>query len=284
MLEDYTQAQVERLGHIDFQLYFLGELNRNSLIHRFKIKEAAASRDVALYKKLAPNNAWYDTKAKAYRKSSEFKPLFDHSFMQSIESIAFGTNSSAFSPDTPFVCFETASRISKPNTELVSKISQAIYQNKAASLIYNSITSGKTARVIIPFALVDSGKRWHVRAYDRLKERFSDFVINRISEFEILEDEEIDKNETYLHDEQWQRLVNLELTAHPSIKHQETIEKEYSMTDGVLTVKLRAALVGYFLNYWSIDITSDHSLDPNKHQLWLQNSQSIYGVENIHLA
>lgn len=284
MLEQFTQAQVERLGLIDFQLYFLGELNRNSLIQRFKIKEAAASRDVALYKKLAPKNTWYDTKAKAYRKSSEFTPLFDHSFMQSIESIAFGTNSSAFAPETPFVCVETASRISRPDTGLVSEISQAIYQQKAASLVYNSITSGKSARIIIPFALVDSGKRWHVRAYDRLKGRFSDFVINRVSKFEILENEKINKEETYLHDEQWQRLVSLELTPHPNIKHKETIEKEYSMTDGVLKIKLRAALVGYFLNYWSIDITSDHSFDPNKHQLWLQNNQSIYGVENIHLA
>ena len=180
MFSKFTQAQVERLGHIDFHLYFLGELNRNSLIERFKIKEAAASRDVALYKRLAPHNIWYDTKFKAYKASSQFSPLFDHSFMHSIESVAYGTNSNAFTPEVPFVCFENAAKITKSNMALVADISKAIYQKKALKISYLSVSSGKSERIIVPFALVDSGKRWHVRAYDRQKMRCSDFVINRI--------------------------------------------------------------------------------------------------------
>ena len=38
------------------------------------------------------------------------------------------------------------------------------------------MTSGKTQRVIVPFALVDTGLRWHVRAYDRKRNGFRDFL------------------------------------------------------------------------------------------------------------
>jgi hypothetical protein len=65
-LEKVSQAQRERLFHIDFKLFFLGSVNRTDLVSRFGIKEAAASRDLSLYKELASKNIEYDTKAKTY--------------------------------------------------------------------------------------------------------------------------------------------------------------------------------------------------------------------------
>ncbi len=53
-LGDLSQAQQERLFHIDFKLRFLGAVNRNDLVNRFGIKAAAATRDISLYKELAP--------------------------------------------------------------------------------------------------------------------------------------------------------------------------------------------------------------------------------------
>lgn len=74
-LEDISQAQQERLFHIDFKLRFLGAVNRNDLVSRFGIKAAAATRDIALYKELASHNLTYDTKAKTYIGTNQFQPL-----------------------------------------------------------------------------------------------------------------------------------------------------------------------------------------------------------------
>ena len=78
-LEDINQTQKERLFHIDFKVCFLGTIGRNDLVSRFGIKEAAATRDITLYKELAPKNLEYDTKAKIYARTNAFEPLFDYS-------------------------------------------------------------------------------------------------------------------------------------------------------------------------------------------------------------
>jgi hypothetical protein len=56
------------------------------------------------------------------------------------------------------------------------------------------------------------------------------------------------------------------------------------MTDGILTVRIRAAVVGYALQHWGADATPDHRLSPRQHQLWLRNREALYGVENLAIA
>ena len=56
------------------------------------------------------------------------------------------------------------------------------------------------------------------------------------------------------------------------------------MTGGELKVEIRAALVGYFLRYWSVDCSRTHALDSNQYHLALKEVESIFGVENIQLA
>ena len=77
LLDEVCQSQKERLFHIDFKLRFLGLTNRNDLVTRFGIKQAAATRDIALYKVLAPKNLSYDNKAKTYLQADKFKPYLN---------------------------------------------------------------------------------------------------------------------------------------------------------------------------------------------------------------
>ena len=72
---DINQAQRERLSHIDFKTCFLGAIGRSDLVVRFGIKEAAATRDITLYKDLAPDNLEYDTKAKIYIRAPSLNPV-----------------------------------------------------------------------------------------------------------------------------------------------------------------------------------------------------------------
>jgi hypothetical protein len=85
-------------------------------------------------------------------------------------------------------------------------------------------------------------------------------------------------------DEQWARIVDLELAPHPGVQWPKAVEADYAMTDGVLRLKTRAALAGYVLRRWSIDSSMDHRLDPAAHHLWLRNPQTLYGVESATLA
>src|SRR6266542_4193639 len=74
-----SQIQIERLAHIEFRLYFLGEVRRQDLLTRFGIAPAAATRDFALYKESCPENISFYGSTKTYTLGALFSPVFDHS-------------------------------------------------------------------------------------------------------------------------------------------------------------------------------------------------------------
>ncbi len=282
-LVDVSQAQKERLSHIDFKVCFLGTIGRNDLVNRFGIKEAAATRDIALYKNLAPHNLEYDTKAKVYTRSESFEPLFDYSSSQALAALAYGFGDDFVGTHKGFIACEMPAQLNKPSLSTLSVLTRAIHQEKATRITYRSLSSGRTTREVVPFVLVDNGLRWHIRAYDRRQSRFSDFVITRIAD-PIIVDSKIKEHETRESDIQWNRIVELEIVPHPNLKHPKTIETDYAMEHGVLNVNIRAAVAGYVLRRWNVDCSEDHSLIGPEYHLWLKNRQALYGVENLVIA
>jgi predicted DNA-binding transcriptional regulator YafY len=282
-LEEISQSQKERLFHIDFKLRFLGLINRNDLVTRFGIKQAAATRDIALYKELAPKNLVYDTKAKTYFQADKFKPLFECSGTQALSALSLGLGDDSVSQPSSLIETDIPATLNTPNLDVLAEITKAIFQEKAIKIEYRSLTSGLTKRNIAPFALVDNGLRWHIRAFDRKSESFRDFVLNRISKPKIL-DEDISKEQTREADNQWNRIVEMHLVPHPSLKHPETIETEYAIQNGILNVQMRAAVAGYVLRKWNVDCSKEHSLDGPAYHLWLKNTPTLYGVDNLRLA
>lgn len=283
-MEDVNQSQKERLAHIDFRLYFLGSIGRNDLLKRFGTKEAAATRDIALYKELAPKNLNYDTKAKLYTVARGFKPLFEYQPDRVLSALSLGFGDDIVSEHKPFVSCETPSQLSKPNLDVLAVLTRAIYNKNVVSIEYRSLSSGFTKREIIPFSLVDNGLRWHVRAYDRRRSRFTDFVITRITKPKVLVDSVVEEQEQQEADIQWTRIVELKLVAHPRLEHKETIEADYGMIDGVLDINVRAAVAGYLLRRWNVDCSAEATQEGAEYHLWLQNRQALYGVNNLVIA
>lgn len=282
-LKNISQSQQERLFHIDFKLRFLGTVSRNDLVSRFGIKAAAATRDMSLYKELAPKNLSYDTRAKTYISTEQFKPLFDYKSAQALSALCYGLGDDHVAVSSSLVLSESPTKLNFPNLDILAGITKAIHQNKALDIGYRSLSSGLNQRVIVPFALIDNGLRWHVRAYDRMRNRFTDFVINRITHLEQL-DGEITKVETKENDIQWNRIVEMNIVPHPNLEYPETIETEYGMTDGALKIMVRAALAGYVLRHWNIDCSPNHKLQGSEFHLWLENTPTLYGVENLSIA
>lgn len=283
-LENINQTQQERLFHIDFKLRFLGSINRNDLVSRFGIKDAAATRDIALYKKIAPENLIYDTKKKSYLVSQIFKPVFEYSGNQALSALVTGLGDDHVANTNGLIRSESPVQLNPPNVDVLSIVSRAVHCKKAVEIEYRSIANGLSKRKIIPFALVDNGLRWHVRAYDKKREKFLDFVINRISSAEILNDE-IKESETREADIQWNRIVEMHIVPHPRLKYPDTIEMEYAMNnEKMLKIQARAAVAGYVLRRWNVDCSKNHDLKNPEVHLWLKNRQTLYGVENLAIA
>ncbi|EPB8982409.1 WYL domain-containing protein [Pseudomonas aeruginosa] len=283
-LDDLTQPQRDRLAFVELRVRFIGDIRRQDLVSRFGIQSAAATRDLAIYKELAPGNIDYDTKAKCYVLGEGFKPLFDFPPERVLSWLTQGFGDGEPSQLKAWVASEIPSRLTHPDLDVLACVTRAIHQECPIRVEYHSISSGQTERQIVPFALIDNGLRWHVRAFDRKSQEFRDFVITRIKGPVLLRDEEVQAHERGDQDIQWTRIVELELIPHPDQPRPEVTEMDYGMRDGLLRMKLRAATAGYILRKWSVDSSPDHSLRGPEYRLWLKNPLALYGVRNAVLA
>jgi hypothetical protein len=283
-LLELPQVQRERLSHIDFKLYFLGELRRTDVADRFGTGPAAATRDIAQYKELAPENLVLDNTDKIYRPTANFVPLFDHAPQRVLTALSRGFGEGIGEELKPMVRCEFPMALSVPKMSILAPITRAIHRNKAVRVAYTSIESGRSEREIVPIALVNNGIRWHVRAYDRRRKGFRDFVFTRMENPVLLEDSPITDEEKVDQDVQWNRIIELELVPHPAHPRPEVVMMDYGMPDGVLSVKVRAANAGYMLRRSAIDCSPDHSLSGPEYALWLKDPLALYGANNAQLA
>ena len=69
-------AVEQRIRMIDFLLSTYGVVDRPALMDFFGISSAQATRDLKMYKDLAPGNTLYNPSEQCYVKMPKFKPLF----------------------------------------------------------------------------------------------------------------------------------------------------------------------------------------------------------------
>ena len=283
-LSAYSQPQRDRLAFIELRIRFVGEIRRQDLVARFDIKSAAATRDVALYKELAPSNIDYDSKGKSYVLGTNFQSIFTFTPDRVLSWLTQGFGDGEPQQFKTWVLSESPTRLTLPDLDVLASITRAIHLKCPLCVEYHSITSGGTEREIVPFALIDNGFRWHVRAFDRKSQEFRDFVVTRIKRAEVLRTQSVGEHETSNQDIQWTRIVELELVPHPDQPRPEITVMDYGMSDGVLRMNLRAATAGYMLRQWNVDCSPDHSLHGHEYRLWLKDHLALYGVKNALLA
>ncbi len=283
-LSEMTQSQRDRLAFVELRLRFIGEIRRQDLVERFGIQSAAATRDIGHYKELGPRNLDYDTKGKVYVRGEWFRPVFDFPAERVLTWLAQGFGDGEPLRLRSLVACEGSTLAPRLDLEMLSVLTRAIHKKSAVEISYRALSSGLTTREIVPFALADNGQRWHVRGYDRRSGDFRDFVLNRIADARLLAGS-VKEIEAADQDIQWNRIAEIELVPHPAnVQHPDTIEAEYGMENGVLRMRVRAAMAGYLMRRWNVDCTEDHSLKGAEFHLWLRNRQALYGVTNLVLA
>lgn len=282
-IPDHSQAQQERLAYIELNLWFLGQVRRQMLVKRFQIKAASATRDLALYSSLNPENLSYDVSAKTFFIGSAFKPMYSFSSERVMTWLAQG-----FADGLPVVWAAGVpalqpARLGNPNLETLGVVTRAIFQRQPLRIRYESL-NGASERVIVPHVLVDNGLRWHVRGFDRKSGEFRDFVITRILEPQIVDEVVRQEQEGREADGQWNQQVTLELIHHPDQPRPEVTHLDYGMQDGVMKMTVQALTAGYTLRQWSVDCSPDHRLRGAEYRLWLRNNEVLRGVDNAILA
>ncbi|RTR39595.1 WYL domain-containing protein [Shewanella canadensis] len=279
-MDNLSHAQKQRLAFIDFSLQYFGQVSRQDLIKKFATGLAAATRDFASYREFAPVNMTLVHQTKSYHRKPEFKALFQHEPEGILHGLAKGFGDGLSQPISPSEICIDAIQLIHPDTEIIAALMRAIQNKRALKVKYVSVSSGEREREIVPHALVNNGQRWHVRAFDRTHQVFTDFVVTRIKAISSASSEP-KFNETQVKDTQWDNMITLNLIPHPSLDHPEAIALDYQMQDNKLEVVTRAALAGYLLRQWSVDCSAKHQISSGVCQLALLNLDVLSQVEHL---
>jgi hypothetical protein len=163
-----------------------------------------------------------------------------------------------------------------PDKDIVAQVTRAAKKHNKLGITYSSLSDrdSNEPRIIEPHSLINTGLRWHVRAYSEDTFDFRDFVLSRISAALLL-DEAAESSAAY--DDDWVESVTLELAPHPKLSEKKRLSLllDYGSSGGPISVIVRRALVGYTLQKLSVDTTSDHSLNPSAYQLVVLNRDEI---------
>ncbi|MGV1044752.1 WYL domain-containing protein [Limnohabitans sp.] len=286
VLDQFSVAQRERLAYIEFRLWFFGEVTRKSVLERFGVATAAGTRDLMLYRELAPQNAEYVSKV--YRYLPTFRPMFQHQAYRVLSALTSGFGDGERDDAGAVLPHELPVRLNQPSLDVLATVTRAIHGVYPLKLIYHSLKTGPVSREMVPHALVDSGLRWHVRAFDRTKGEFRDLVLTRMEKVTPIKKTAANSlaqvHELPTSDTQWQHMVSLVLKPHPAHKQQASVARDFGMTNGVLRVAVRAAVLGHMLLQWQVDCSPQATLRGAEYRLRLANLEALEGVGSAELA
>lgn len=280
----------DRLEYLEFMLRFRGWVSRADLTERFGLGEAAATRDIRLYREHAEQNLTLNQKTKKYEINEDtFEPLFAFSIQSALSKLRTTKVAEALGL-SEFDGVMSPPRLAYPTVDILSAVTRAISSSVALRVTYHALKSGQSDKLLFPLAIFDNGIHWYLRAFDPDKndneDKYRVYALTRFESAEIEHDVRV-KAEVKSQDHQWNRMVDLELVPHPNrknVKKPETIIHDFNMKDGKLKIAVRATVAGYWLRHWNVDCTEDHSLEGFHYQLWLNNHHTLYGVESRSLA
>jgi predicted DNA-binding transcriptional regulator YafY len=272
----------QRLRWIEMRLRFLGEIRRSDLIDQFGVNTITASRDLAEYRKLYPENMLSEKGGKSNRRAPSFAARYSFTPDEVLESLTTCEVLQSTCTAAPALKSLRPPALNGPSLDALAAVTEGLYRGLAVEISYSSLSSGESKRELVPYMLATDGVRWHVRGFDRKKSIFGDFVLSRIRAARLTDSPARD-GERQDDDKQW-GLVDLEIVPKPSLKHPKTIEREYGMEHGVLRIRMRAALVGYVLRRLNVDCTPDARLSGGEYHLWLRNRHSLLNVDNLGIA
>ena len=278
---DVKWATRQRLQYIEIVAWYCGVVTRSDIARAFGLSDPAATKDLKLYNDLAPGNLAYRHSVFGFVPAEGFSAVFADLAPAAVLPMVAANLAVASGPygaqsiyGLPTASLPLPARL--PSRHVLAQITRAVHGRRKLRITYRSLSqSGHNAtRVIEPHTLVDTGLRWHVRAYGEDSCDFRDFVLSRILAAECLE---TGAESAAQYDDDWVEEVVLRLAPHQGldVARRASLLLDYGANGDVVEVTVRRALLGYLLQRLSIDTTADHSLNPSAYQLMLLNRDEV---------
>ncbi len=270
---------LSRYRLIEIIAYWEGRLTTKHLCDAFGIGRQQASKDINAYiKSHASDNLEYDPHQKGYVPTERFSPVFTSGHVEEyLQLVARKQDLQQTFADLG-VGPEHSEILSVPlrnvKPKIIRMLLKAIREQLRLEVDYVSINApNNEGRIIVPQTLVNTGLRWHVRAWCEKNQEYRDFVLSRFrGEASILGP----VFAPLAKDESWHKQVTIRITADARLSpaQRDVVVRDYGMVQGRLSITTRAALVHYALQLLHIDPYSLH-VKPEAQQIIIENMDDI---------
>lgn len=238
--------------YIEAVLFWQGEIQTGVFQDKYKLSRPSARRYVNDFIARYNIAASYNESDKAYILATPFTPNYisqDFTEYANLVGEQYVHNLST----------STISTLPLPhrklNPTILRPILNACRRQSVLDICYQSIKEGgETERIIRPHTLVNSGLRYHLRAYCEDAKGFRDFSLSRIlsasPEFKY-------KAKKYQKDDEaWQQAVTLTIMPDPRLSDyaQKVIAHDFDMNGHKKQLKTNAALINYLISILRLDV------------------------------
>lgn len=256
-LQNLKSSIRRRFEFIEFQLAWEGSVGRKKLQDQFSISMQQATKDLNIYMDSCPGNMTYDPRQKTYIRSKAFRPKLTKGeaseYLMHLEMLHQGYREKSEIWVATIPRFDAVSAHSRPIApKTLKEVLNAIRTDSCIQVNYVSLSSdNEQPRALKPHAIASDGHRWHVRAFDFGKDRYSDFVLSRIESALPCEIAE----RSAPPDTVWETFVSFILKVDTSLerRQRDRLEFEYGMKDGRLHLEVRQAMLFYYLRYYGFN-------------------------------
>lgn len=259
----------QRLEFIEFRLFWEGGVNRSDITRYFGVSVPQASNDLARYQELAPNNIVYDPSGKRYLAGKRFKPVFRKpdadrylSHLAATSDKVTTLSESWLASPPGFDAVPSPHRRIDP--AILRDLLSAIREQRSVHIHYQSLTRTDSMwRWITPHAFGSDGLRWHVRAFCHVDRIFKDFLLPRF--LEAKDDGEPGASPNA--DAPWHDFTDVVLVPHPQLSpsQRRVVALDYGMEGESLKVRVRLALLYYFLKRLNLDGDAERRASKEQH-------------------
>ncbi len=278
---DLKWAALQRLKFIEIMSWYAGVVTRSDLARAFGMSDPAATKDIKLYNELAPGNLGYSQAVFGFVPTERFSPMFANLEPAAVLPVFAANEATMGGPYGDTLIYGLAveslplpARL--PDRHVLAQITRAMRGCRKLKVSYRSLSGreGSNQRILEPHNLVNTGTRWHVRAYSEETYDFRDFVLSRFAGAEC----QIEPAESsVLYDEDWVETLLLKLGPHRMLDPQkrESLLVDYGAVDGVIEIEVRRALLGYVLQRLNVDTSLEGTMNPAAYPLMLLNRDDI---------
>lgn len=269
--------QQRRFWLIELIAYWEGRLTTTHLREFFGISRQQASTDIKQYREAHPGNLPdYRPSDRAYLPSTGFRRY--HISADVAEYLNWMAGLSARSIPSHPSCSLPSLVLRHParnvTPELMRPLVLAIREQRRVEVDYGSIANpNRDGRIIVPHTFVNTGLRWHLRAWCEKNQDYRDFVLSRFHGRPDLLDKSL-RDATS--DTAWNTEITLILQPDMRLSdgQKAVLEHDYSMEGGQLCLNTRAALASYLLKEMQVN-TKMLDGRPEAQQLVLVNYDDV---------